>query len=426
VIRELCEINGTLLKELEQALKFSKDNQKLLLGQPFLSAMKKFKLYSAYVNNYDTSVETLDKVESNPQWKAFKYKAMSEGAQDLESLLIMPIQRIPRYLLLLQELFKNTPTSHPDYPLLQLGIPEMAELTKWIDTEKDKLETLNTMSKLAKQIQGYPKAFMEPWRRPVKEGLVIEYVASTKRSRYRYLFVFTDVALLTEQKKARRSERAYKFVQEISLARVQVEAMPNTLSLKNALQISSNDQKWTFFFGSKYDVDTWLSFLKKAISAANQESNKQMKSSPTLVMTIGSFSSSAIPVKNRSDSGKSPMGESQPILPSAHQGQSLGIVELRSPSAEWVATRSLVLPQTPQEIMHYKQLMIARYEAERKQNSSLLERRRSMIGISPKARKKLQKDIKKEEKQQKKEEKKKRRACTATGTGGRPSQPQEP
>jgi len=42
------------------------------------------------------------------------------------------------------------------------------------------------------------------------------------------------------------------------------------------------------------------------------------------------------------------------------------------------------LPQTPQEIMHYKQLMIARYEAERKQNSSLLERRRSMIGISPK------------------------------------------
>jgi len=89
--------------------------------------MKKFKLYSAYVNNYDTryvlysllsnilkralsSVETLDKVESNPQWKAFKYKAMSEGAQDLESLLIMPIQRIPRYLLLLQALY---PLSYP-------------------------------------------------------------------------------------------------------------------------------------------------------------------------------------------------------------------------------------------------------------------------------------------------------------------------
>ena len=32
----------------------------------------------------------------------------------IESLLIMPVQRIPRYTLLLEDLFKNTPSDHPD------------------------------------------------------------------------------------------------------------------------------------------------------------------------------------------------------------------------------------------------------------------------------------------------------------------------
>ena len=34
---------------------------------------------------------------------------------DLYSLLIQPIQRIPRYRLLFEELLKNTPEFHPDY-----------------------------------------------------------------------------------------------------------------------------------------------------------------------------------------------------------------------------------------------------------------------------------------------------------------------
>lgn len=47
------------------------------------------------------------------------------------SLLINPIQRIPRYVLLLRELIKYTPPTHPDFPLLQSslnGIKESADL----------------------------------------------------------------------------------------------------------------------------------------------------------------------------------------------------------------------------------------------------------------------------------------------------------
>ena len=33
----------------------------------------------------------------------------------LDSYLITPIQRIPRYVMLLQEMLKVTPTHHPDF-----------------------------------------------------------------------------------------------------------------------------------------------------------------------------------------------------------------------------------------------------------------------------------------------------------------------
>ena len=35
----------------------------------------------------------------------------------------MPVQRIPRYQLLLVELQKRTPKNHPDYPFIEVLVP---------------------------------------------------------------------------------------------------------------------------------------------------------------------------------------------------------------------------------------------------------------------------------------------------------------
>ena len=40
----------------------------------------------------------------------------------LESLLILPVQRIPRYELFLKELLKCTGKTHPDYKYLESGL----------------------------------------------------------------------------------------------------------------------------------------------------------------------------------------------------------------------------------------------------------------------------------------------------------------
>jgi hypothetical protein len=53
--------------------------------------------------------------------------------QSIESLLIMPIQRIPRYSLLLAELKKHTHTAHPDFALLPKVESMVAEVGKNIN-----------------------------------------------------------------------------------------------------------------------------------------------------------------------------------------------------------------------------------------------------------------------------------------------------
>jgi len=48
----------------------------------------------------------------------------------LNALLITPVQRIPRYVLLLRELRNRTDPSHPDFALIQKAIPIIEEVRK--------------------------------------------------------------------------------------------------------------------------------------------------------------------------------------------------------------------------------------------------------------------------------------------------------
>jgi len=64
-----------------------------------------------------------------------------KGKLGLDQLLIKPVQKIPRYELLIQRLLKHTDPTHPDYELLQAAQKEVHELVVKINcTERESLE----------------------------------------------------------------------------------------------------------------------------------------------------------------------------------------------------------------------------------------------------------------------------------------------
>ncbi len=54
----------------------------------------------------------------------------------IESFLILPVQRIPRYMLLLQAVMHETDSKHPDYALCQQAAEKMEQVRLQEDNAK--------------------------------------------------------------------------------------------------------------------------------------------------------------------------------------------------------------------------------------------------------------------------------------------------
>jgi len=74
------------------------------------------------------------------------------GGQTTESLLITPIQRLPRYELFLSTLLKQTHSLHPDYSLLKRALQEVKELNVRINEDKREFEQREAVFQVQERI----------------------------------------------------------------------------------------------------------------------------------------------------------------------------------------------------------------------------------------------------------------------------------
>jgi len=92
------------------------------IGDIFSTFAPMLKMYIAFVSNYMQSVKRIQALTKDRPWFAnfvTHLKRTNKSLRGLESYLILPVQRLPRYVLLLREVRKHTPKSHKDYGLLE-------------------------------------------------------------------------------------------------------------------------------------------------------------------------------------------------------------------------------------------------------------------------------------------------------------------
>jgi RhoGEF domain len=95
---------------------------------PLQQSASFFKMYSTYINNYDVAMKRVRLLEAHTEFRAFiRACELQEGCRglDLRSYLIQPVQRVPRYKLLLAELLKHTRDTHPDWSNLTTALTEV-------------------------------------------------------------------------------------------------------------------------------------------------------------------------------------------------------------------------------------------------------------------------------------------------------------
>jgi len=107
-----------------------------------------------------------------PEFAALLQRVATVAHCDVDSLLIAPIQRLPRYCLLLAELLKQTPPRHGAYPLVQDALQRVREATKCLNECKRSLENDALLHELQESTIGLPEPLIAPQRRVLRVGPV--------------------------------------------------------------------------------------------------------------------------------------------------------------------------------------------------------------------------------------------------------------
>lgn len=182
------------------------------IGDIILNETDFLKLYSTYVNNYPTAMQTLHQLQAeNPQFAQFLHRCEEKpecSYQDLHSLLIQPIQRIPRYEMLLLDLLRKTSKSDKGYDVLEQAVEKIKDAAEFINEGKREHENMDLLLRLEKQLSGRRDLKLAtPGRRFIREGKVEMRIGRTNQERV--LLLFNDMFIVAKKQKEekKREER---------------------------------------------------------------------------------------------------------------------------------------------------------------------------------------------------------------------------
>jgi hypothetical protein len=182
----------------------------------------------------------------------------------LETLLIVPIQRLCKYPLLMRELIRVTASDHPDYEKLPAAFKAIEAAAEHVNEQKSIDFSIHRMAYIDKNLSGRPAKFQLalPTRRFLLEGELLRIGDGTRQ--LRRVFLFSDLLISAKQK----GKEKFQFQAMVALVRGQtfVELVSARIE-PNAFQIITADNTNIFAATSKAVRDTWLKRLAKILGA---------------------------------------------------------------------------------------------------------------------------------------------------------------
>ncbi|XP_028848367.1 rho guanine nucleotide exchange factor 10-like protein isoform X4 [Denticeps clupeoides] len=179
------------------------------IGDLFVACFSKsmvLDVYSEYVNNFTNAMALIKKAcVSKPAFLDFlkKIQAASTDRVTLYGLMVKPIQRFPQFILLLQDMLKNTPVGHPDRLNLQMALTELETLAEKLNEHKRLADQLSEIQQLASSVsdRGLSKLLNSEQRQLIVCETLLETVYGEKgqvlKSKERKVFLLNDALICT-------------------------------------------------------------------------------------------------------------------------------------------------------------------------------------------------------------------------------------
>ncbi|XP_063064820.1 FYVE, RhoGEF and PH domain-containing protein 1 isoform X2 [Engraulis encrasicolus] len=174
------------MEEWEQSPRIGDILQKLA---PFL------KMYGEYVKNFDRAMELVNTwMERSSQFKTIIHDIQKEercGNLTLQHHMLEPVQRIPRYELLLKDYLHRLPEDAHDFKDAQKSLELIATAAEHSNAAIRKMERMRKLLKVY-ELLGGEEDIVNPTNELIKEGHILKLSAKNGTSQDRYLILFND------------------------------------------------------------------------------------------------------------------------------------------------------------------------------------------------------------------------------------------
>lgn len=141
------------------------------VGDLVLQRCPYLKIYRAYCDKYDLSQEALKKACKRKTISSYlEARQKDMNNQTIKSFLILPVQRVPRYMLLLKDIKKKTDPSHVDYRDVCQALENIESIASYLENSLQRAIKMRRFKEVTSTYQGMEMLYYEHSRELIHES----------------------------------------------------------------------------------------------------------------------------------------------------------------------------------------------------------------------------------------------------------------
>ncbi|XP_078791551.1 guanine nucleotide exchange factor VAV3 isoform X7 [Oryzias latipes] len=270
-IPDLVKLHKSLMVDLQDSIL---NKNALNLHQIFISYKDRLLIYGIYCSQVEIAIAVLDFIVKEKEDVRLKLEECSKRANNgkfsLRDLLVVPMQRVLKYHLLLQELVKHT-NDAADRSNLRTALDAMKDLAQYINEVKRDNETLREIDQYQRSIENLNQPLIS-FGRPKGDGEVRLVSSVDKKKLDRHIFLFDVAAIVC---KRRGDNYEMKEVLDLNVFKVTNNPTPDREGKKWCYSFYVTHQQghtgFELFFKTRELKKKWLEQFEMAISNIRPE-----------------------------------------------------------------------------------------------------------------------------------------------------------
>ncbi|KAF7222145.1 transcript variant X2 [Nothobranchius furzeri] len=198
-MQDLVKLHKSLMVDVQDSIL---NKNALNLHQIFIDYKERLLIYGIYCSRVEIAIAILDLICKEKEDVRLKLEECSKRANNgkftLRDLLVVPMQRVLKYHLLLQELVKHTQDA-ADKNNLKTALDAMKDLAQYVNEVKRDNETLREIDQYQRSIENLNQPLLT-FGRPKGDGEVRLVSNIDKRKQDRHIFLFDVAAVVCKRR----------------------------------------------------------------------------------------------------------------------------------------------------------------------------------------------------------------------------------